>query len=483
MASELKTLTDANSASLSSTSTTFSDILLSNSEITDVSAYLTTEITEDLTLYDPILKAVVSLVDDYIKYARGTTDIEASVKVDGVQVAKDLAAVNIGFNGLDLSDFTSTSSDGLRTALINDIYTNSGFKYNSATTIVNSEFVYDRVIDSDAPAYENQLFPAEMRPMHIQDEATFSQGTSAADSVNFNTENGHAVYQGLAGDDVIELSQSASHYIYGGLGDDIIKETTSDGYSDYYSGGPGNDKLAVYYGESKKLTGGSGEDVFILDYVTNGARQFDANIVGNPYDNNQDGAIGWEELYTGPLIITDFEQGVDKIGLRNGSGDWNGKTIIAVQGTGTLSSHTLLFMGKSERGTDSEGYVWSILWNTTASEITSDDFVLVDASYATSALSGVTISNDYSLASDAQLSLNDDASADENSGDSFFGSGLVDDSDGLSFENISYPDPSIKPEDYDDILSDNPSSSSEDLTALVIEELEEEEILISLDIV
>ena len=79
--------------------------------------------------------------------------------------------------------------------------------------------------------------------------------------------------------------------------------------------------------------------------------------------------------------------------------------------------------------------------------------------------------------------MNDDASADENSGDSFFGSGLVDDSDGLSFENISYPDPSIKPEDYDDILSDNPSSSSEDLTALVIEELEEEEILISLDIV
>ena len=104
------------------------------------------------------------------------------------------------------------------------LYTNSGFKYNSATTIINSEFVYDRIIDSDALAYENQLFPVEMRPFHIQNDSTFSQGTSAADSINFNTENGHAVYQGLAGDDVIELSQSAGHIIYGGSGDDIIKE-------------------------------------------------------------------------------------------------------------------------------------------------------------------------------------------------------------------------------------------------------------------
>ena len=71
----------------------------------------------------------------------------------------------------------------------------------------------------------------------------------------------------------------------------------------------------------------------------------------------------------------DFEQGIDKIGLRDGAGDWNGKTIIAVQGSGSLSSHTLLFMGKSERGLDSEGYVWSVLWNTTATDITADDFV------------------------------------------------------------------------------------------------------------
>ena len=484
LAAELKTLTDANSATLSSVSTTFSDILLSNSGISDVSAYLTTEISEDSTLYDPILKAVVSLADDYVKYARGTTDIEASVKVDGVQMAKDLVAVNIGFNGLDLSSFTSTASDSLRTAIIDDIYTTSGFKYNSATTIVNGEFVYDRVVDSDAIAYENQLFPVEMRPFHIQNDSTFSQGTSAADSINFNTENGHAVYQGLAGDDVIELSQSAGHIIYGGSGDDIIKETTSDGYNDYYSGGPGNDKLAVYYSQGKKITGGSGQDVFILDYVTNGAKLFDASII-DANDENYDGTIGWEEVTQNPLIITDFEQGVDKIGLRNGSGDWNGKTIIAVQGTGTLSNHTLLFMGKSERGLDSEGYVWSILWNTSATDITSDDFVLVDSSYATSTLSGVTISSDASLASDSLLSLIDDASKEDtdNSENSFLITGLVDDNNGLSFEHIGNPDPVLSTDNYDEIFSDNFSSPNEDLTTIVIEELEDEEILISIDIV
>ena len=68
--------------------------------------------------------------------------------------------------------------------------------------------------------------------------------------------------------------------------------------------------------------------------------------------------MSWDEVDSvHPLLIVDFEQGTDKIGLRDGSGDWNGKTIIAVQGTGSLSSHTLLFMGKSERGADTDGYV------------------------------------------------------------------------------------------------------------------------------
>ena len=40
LSTELKTLTDANSASLKWTSTTFTDILLSNSDISDISTYL-----------------------------------------------------------------------------------------------------------------------------------------------------------------------------------------------------------------------------------------------------------------------------------------------------------------------------------------------------------------------------------------------------------------------------------------------------------
>ena len=51
---------------------------------------------------------------------------------------------------------------------------------------------------------------------------------------------------------------------------------------------------------------------------------------------------------------------------------------------------TLSMKGTAEKGGDTDFHYWAILWNTSASSITSDDFVLVDASYDTSALSGVT---------------------------------------------------------------------------------------------
>jgi hypothetical protein len=317
-------------------------------------------------------------------------------------------------------------------------------------------------------------------------EPTFSKGTSGDDTINFSTNNDHVVYQGLAGNDTIELSSQANHTIYGGLGDDLIKETTSDGYSDFYFGGPGNDKLATYYAQQSKMIGGSGEDVFILDYVTNGARKFDVNLY-NSYDDDRDGTIEWNEINNAPLIIADFEQGVDKIGLRDGSGDWDGKTIIAVQGTGTLANHTLLFMGKSERGEDSDGYVWSIVINTTASDMTDADFVLVDANYATSTLSGVTISNDSSLASDATLVLNEDSSLEqdsENTDNAFLVSGLLDDTSGFSFDNINSPDPVYQVNNFDDLISEDYLSTDDNqLEYAVIDEIEEEEILITLDIV
>ena len=345
---------------------------------------------------------------------------------------------------------------------------------------------YTRTIDADAAAYANILFPADIRPGYLGNDVTFSKGTSGDDTINFSTNNANVVYQGLAGNDTIELSSQANHTIYGGLGDDLIKETTSDGYSDFYFGGPGNDKLAVYYAEQSKMIGGTGEDVFILDYVTNGARKFDENLY-NSNDEDRDGTIEWNEISNAPLIIVDFEQGVDKIGLRDGSGDWDGKTIVAVQGTGTLANHTLLFMGKSERGEDSDGYVWSIVMNTTASDMTDADFVLVDANYATSTLSGVTISNDSSLASDATLILSEDSSLEqdsENTDNAFLDSGLIDQSTGFSFDNINTPDSDFQVNDYDDLFSDNSLSSHDNqLEYFVIDEIEEEEILISIDIV
>ena len=66
------------------------------------------------------------MVDEYVTAARGSKDIEASVKVDGVSMAKDFAAIINAFNALDLTNFTSTASDALRAALIDNIYTVSG---------------------------------------------------------------------------------------------------------------------------------------------------------------------------------------------------------------------------------------------------------------------------------------------------------------------------------------------------------------------
>ena len=144
-------------------------------------------------------------------------------------------------------------------------------------------------------------------------------------------------------------------------------------------------------------------------------------------------------------------------------------------------------MGKSERGEDSEGYVWAIVINTTASDMTDADFVLVDANYATSTLSGVTISNDSSLASDATLILNEDGSLEqdsENTDNAFLVSGLIDDTSGFSFDNLNSPDPVYQVNDFDDLISEDYLSADDNqLEYAVIDEIEEEEILIALDIV
>ena len=160
LSTELKTLTDANSADLSSTSTSFTDILLSNADITDISTYLSGEIAEDVTLYSPIAKAVMTLINTYVTAVRGPSGIRESLKIDGSEMAKDMAALSVGFNALNLSEFTSTASADLNAALINDIYTDSGFKYTGATTVGATTLNYTRTIDTNAAAYSNLLFPA-----------------------------------------------------------------------------------------------------------------------------------------------------------------------------------------------------------------------------------------------------------------------------------------------------------------------------------
>jgi hypothetical protein len=102
-------------------------------------------------------------------------------------------------------------------------------------------------------------------------------------------------------------------------------------------------------------------------------------------------------------------------------------------------------------------------------------------------LSGVTITNDSSLASDATLVLNEDSSLEqdsENTDNAFLVSGLLDDTSGFSFDNINSPDPVYQVNNFDDLISEDYLSTDDNqLEYAVIDEIEEEEILIALDIV
>ena len=77
---------------LNSSSTSFTDILLSNSDISDISAYLSNEISEDSSLYDPITTNLVNLINTYVEYVRGPNGIRDSLKFNGPDMAKDFAA-------------------------------------------------------------------------------------------------------------------------------------------------------------------------------------------------------------------------------------------------------------------------------------------------------------------------------------------------------------------------------------------------------
>ena len=505
LASELKALTDANSADLSSTSTTFSNILLNNSDVSDISAYLTGEVSEDITLYDPILKAVLSLVNSTVSTVRGPSGIREGLKVDGSSMAKDFAALGKGFDALNLSEFLSTSVTALNQALIDDIYTDSGFKYTGATTVDTSAgktLVYARTIDSDSSAYSDLGFPTGTDFKNTTfDSGGFEAvtiGTSGADTVTLSTDNNDTVYFAGAGDDVITLSGQAHYLIKGGDGNDIIKTTVNSSYRQWLEGGSGNDTLAVLNTNSKILTGGTGSDTFVLEHAV--SYQYDGERSINGFDQNQDGVIGPKEFNEAPLIIADFEDGVDKIGLK-GSG-WDGKTIVITQGTGTMSNHTMILAGTNDKGGDSDVHYWAIVFNTSAGSITAADFVLIDSNYASSALSGVTIStstSDAGLSEDASLEINiDDSSLVVNSVNGVleqapslvFNTSIIEDDNGFNFDNLE----SIAKEnqndlvDISDVLEQQSSKALKDTSDLynlhdysALEDLRDEDILTFLD--
>jgi hypothetical protein len=476
LSTELKTLTDANTASLSGTSTSFTDILLSNSDISDISTYLTGEVSDDITLYDPITTNLVNLISAYVGYVRGPDGIRDGIKVNGPEMAKDFAALARAFDEINLSEFTSTSTEGLTAALVADILSDSGFKYNAATSVSSSVLSYDRTISTDADAYSFGGFPGSVGSgMYIPGGGEAAQGTSGNDSITITNSNG-TVYFAAEGDDTITKTAGGNVAFFGGPGDDKLIENTDAVQSrDYFDGGPGNDILHTDHGTQTFYKGGTGNDIFVLDVD---ASYFDSGDSFNVQNLNVPG-IKSTDIENGPYIIDDFEDGADKIGL---FGNWSGKTIVIQQGTGDYSNHTFLMKGTSEKGGDTDYHYWAILWNTSASSITSDDFVLVDSSYNSSALSGVTLSTS---ASDAGYNPEDGQLKIDGSGtdDAFLISGLIDDSSSISFENFNTPDPVFEVNQYDDLFTDNNLKSSEDqLNYTIIEEIEEE-ILISIDIV
>ena len=90
------------------------------------------------------------------------------------------------------------------------------------------------------------------------------------------------------------------------------------------------------------------------------------------------------------------------------------------------------------------------------------------------------------MASDTTLIVSDSEDSslqDSETENGFLNTGLIDDSSGLSFENINGPDPVFKLNDFEDILSDNASSRDDNLSTVVVDEIEEEEILVSIDII
>ena len=260
----------------------------------------------------------------------------------------------------------------------------------------NNKITQDRTKDADAAGYQDLIRPAgkDYASTQWQDRnQTSLEGTSGDDTIliddNNSPDSGRASYVAGAGNDIINV-ENKTGYIFGGAGNDRI--IANDNSNHRFDGGTGNDTIGGSINQGTFI-GGDGADVFVIEKASGTWDTGDRTISGN--DNNNDLVTDFvTETNERPSVIADFEDGVDKIGLK---GDWSGTTIVVAQGTGVYAAHTYLYQASAENP-DSDAQIYTILANTTASTITADDFVLVGSDYTTSALSGVTISSNLSLA-------------------------------------------------------------------------------------
>ena len=411
IATEIKTITDANSGTLNSSAATYSEILLSNSTITDVAAFIATEVTEESGIYDSIISAVMTVVQTYTSYLRGPNKTDMGYGFDSVSMANDVAALTIAINGIDLStsSFITASADStaegkiaLQTAIGTDIYTNSGFTYTGPAQIINNLIVSQKTINSEGSVYDNILMPVGSGLVNTNWDniGTVTLGTSGNDTVSVaNTGSRDILYNGGAGNDVITTGANIKAFVQGGTGNDTIKTTSNEYHR--LQGGPGDDILSAVNFDRVLYEGGTGNDLFVIE-ASSDTWNVSQNFQGN--DRNQDNKTDFLEMWQRPGVIYDFKDGADKIALK---GDWSSKTIVIKQGTNEgnsyntdMTEHTVIYSSSKDNAGNYDQII-GIIANTQATLISAADFVTVDASYNQtaigSAVSSVTFASSLSF--------------------------------------------------------------------------------------
>ena len=387
LVTEIKTVLDSNSGTLDSVAATYSEILTGgNAEISDITTYITSLLTTESGIYDDILSAVMSLTQEWVSYLRGPTQTNLGNKINAPDMATDIAALTIGIDAIDLTSFEGTAADGLKDVIVTSIFTNSGFKFNGpATTSEAGVITADKTVES-ASSYDDVVMPAgkDLVGTRWENISEAGIGTSGDDTVTVTgTDDWSDVYYfGGAGDDVITGGGNNTVFIQGGVGDDTLK-TGAENYH-RLDGGPGDDILSAGNFNKVYYTGSAGSDVFVIEAASS---TWNTSAMFNGNDRNWDGTTDLVEFWDRPGVISDFKDGVDKIGLR---GDWNNKTVVIKQGSNEggsdMSEHTILYgPEKNEAGEYTQ--IIGIIANTFAGNLTAADFVLLDSSYNQTAIS------------------------------------------------------------------------------------------------